>query len=92
MIYGRASGNLPAINPEQIFAKNLHVIGLNIRGKPWTQAVHRVALGEILALVASGKVKPVISEVFPMAQVIKAHHHLSNRKTMDKVILVPSAA
>jgi predicted aconitase with swiveling domain len=27
-----------------------------------------------------------------MAQVIDAHHHLSNRKTMGKVILVPSAA
>jgi NADPH2:quinone reductase len=90
MIYGRASGNLPAIMPEQIFAKNLHVAGLNIGGKPWTQAIHRAALQEILELVASGRVKPVISQIFPMAQVIDAHLHLSNRKTMGKVILMPS--
>jgi NADPH:quinone reductase len=92
MIYGRASGNLPPIMAEQLFAKNLHVIGLNIGGKPWTQEIHRAALADIMALVSSAKVKPVISQIFPMAQVIDAHHHLSNRKTMGKVILVPSAA
>jgi NADPH2:quinone reductase len=89
MIYGRASGHLPPIMPEQIFAKNLHVVGLNIGGKPWTQAVHRTALDEILALAASGKIKSVISQTFPMAQVKEAHNHLSNRKTMGKVVLVP---
>jgi NADPH2:quinone reductase len=89
MIYGRASGRLPPIMPEQIFAKNLHVVGLNIGGKPWTQAVHRAALDEILALAASGKIKSVISQTFPMAQVKEAHNHLSNRKTMGKVVLLP---
>jgi NADPH2:quinone reductase len=89
MIYGRASGNLPPIMPEQIFAKNLHIVGLNIGGKPWTQAMHRAALDEILAMAGSGKIKPVISQTFPMAQVRDAHMHLSNRKTMGKVVLVP---
>jgi NADPH:quinone reductase len=89
MIYGRASGHLPPIMPEQIFAKNLHVVGLNIGGKPWTQAMHRTALDEILALAASGKIRSVISQTFPMAQVKEAHNHLSNRKTMGKVVLVP---
>jgi NADPH2:quinone reductase len=89
MIYGRASGHLPPIMPEQIFAKNLHIVGLNIGGKPWTQTMHRAALDEILALAASGKIKSVISQTFPMAQVKEAHDHLSNRKTMGKVVLVP---
>ncbi len=44
MIYGRARGSLPALAPDELFAKNLQVIGLNIGGKPWTQAVHRAAL------------------------------------------------
>jgi NADPH2:quinone reductase len=89
MIYGRASGHLPPIMPEQIFAKNLHIVGLNIGGKPWTQAVHRAALDDILALAASGQIKAVISQTFPMSQVKEAHKHLSNRKTMGKVVLVP---
>lgn len=92
MIYGRASGNLPPLPPEQIFAKNLRIHGLNIGGMPWTQAAHRAALDEILQLMAEGTVKPIISETFSMADVTEAHHYLSNRKTMGKVILVPPAA
>jgi NADPH:quinone reductase-like Zn-dependent oxidoreductase len=66
--------------------------GLNIGGKPRTQAVHRATLEEILDLVVKGKVKPIISQVLPMASVADAHHHLSNRKTMGKVILQPRLA
>jgi NADPH2:quinone reductase len=90
MIYGRASGDLPPLPPEQIFAKNLNVTGLNIGGQPWQQAQHREAIDEILDLVAEGKIKPVISKIFPMAQVVEVHNYLSDRKTMGKVILVPS--
>ena len=90
MIYGRASGSLPPLPPEPVFAKNLQIYGLNIGGKPWTQAQHRAALDEILKLVADGKVKPVISKIFPMPRVADAHRYLSNRQTMGKVILVPS--
>jgi NADPH2:quinone reductase len=89
MIYGRASGSLPPLPPEQIFAKNLQIYGLNIGGQPWTQKVHRAALDEILQLMAKGKVKPVISRTFTMAEVSDAHRYLSNRQTMGKVILVP---
>jgi NADPH2:quinone reductase len=89
MIYGRASGNLPPLPPEQIFAKNLQIYGLNIGGKPWPQAVHRAALDEILQLMAQGKVRPVISKIFSMPDVAEAHRYLSNRQTMGKVILVP---
>ena len=90
MIYGRASGDLPPLPPEQIFAKNLHVVGLNIGGQPWTLEQHREAIAEILDLVLDGKIKPVISKIFPMADVVDVHNYLSNRKTMGKVILVPS--
>jgi NADPH:quinone reductase-like Zn-dependent oxidoreductase len=54
--------------------------------------VHRAALEEILAVVVKGKVKPIISQVLSMARVADAHHHLSNRKTMGKVILQPRLA
>jgi NADPH2:quinone reductase len=91
MIYGRASGNLPPLPPEEIFAKNLQIYGLNIGGKPWTQAVHRSALDEILQLMARGKVKTVISKTFSMSDVAEAHRYLGNRQTMGKVILLPSA-
>lgn len=89
IIYGRASGVLPALPADEIFARNLHVAGLNIGGKPWTQAIHRAALDECLALIARGRVRPVISSVFRMDRVAEAHHYLANRQTMGKVVLTP---
>ena len=90
MVYGRASGKLPPLPPEQIFAKNLQVVGLNIGGKPWHQGQHRDALDEIIDLLAREKIKPVISKIFPMSKIIEAHNHLKNRETMGKVILIPT--
>jgi NADPH2:quinone reductase len=89
IIYGRASGRLPGLAPDEFFAKNLHVIGLNIGGKPWTQAVHRAALEECLTMIAGGRARPVISAVFPMARVAEAHEYLARRQTMGKVLLTP---
>ncbi len=90
MIYGRASGALPMLAPDEFFAKNLHVIGLNIGGKPWTLAMHRAALEDCLEVIAAGRARPVISTVFPMARVADAHRYLADRRTMGKVILTPS--
>jgi NADPH2:quinone reductase len=89
MIYGRASGALPALAADEVFARNLHVSGLNIGGAPWNPGQHRAALEECLALVASGAVRPVVSAVFKMAQVAEAHDYLAQRRTMGKVILEP---
>jgi NADPH2:quinone reductase len=89
MIYGRASGKLPDLAPDEFFAKNLTVLGLNIGGKPWTQALHRAALDDCLAMIAAGRARPVISAVFPMARVAEAHEYLARRQTMGKVILTP---
>jgi NADPH2:quinone reductase len=87
MIYGRASGALPPLAADEVFAKNLHVSGLNIGGAPWEPGQHRAALEECLALVEAGRVKPVISAVFKLAQVAEAHAYLAQRRTMGKVVL-----
>ena len=88
MIYGRASGTLPPLPPEELFAKNLQIMGLNIGGPPWHAAEHRAALNECVALIAAGSVRPVISATFKMAEVAAAHDYLGQRKTMGKVVLI----
>lgn len=89
MIYGRASGSLPPIDPEALFAKNLCVSGLNIGGRPWNQEIHRQALEEILLLISAHTLRPVISRTYKMSEVAQAQRHLANRETMGKVVLVP---
>lgn len=89
VIYGRASGDLPMLSPDEFFARNLQLFGLNIGGAPWALERHRAALEECLTLIAGGKVRPVISSVFKMADVARAHAYLAERRTMGKVVLVP---
>lgn len=89
LVYGRASGALPALSADEIFGRNLHVSGLNIGGAPWNLAQHRAALEECLALVEAGRVRPVVSAVFPLARVAEAHAHLAHRRAMGKVVLTP---
>lgn len=89
IVYGRASGSLPAIAPDEFFSRNLQMLGLSIGGAPWTQDRHRAALEECLALIEAGRVRPVISCVLPMSRIAEAHEFLANRRTMGKVILTP---
>ena len=50
---------------------------------------HKSAVAELFSLIASGQVRLVVDQVLPMADVAKAHEHLSNRGTRGKVILTP---
>lgn len=88
-IYGRASGTLPPLSPEEFFPKNLQIIGVHIGMPPWTAEQHRGALDEVLGLVEGGKIRPVVDRTFGMSEVAQAHEYLAQRKTMGKVLLVP---
>ena len=88
-IYGRASGTLPPLSPEEFFPKNLQIIGVHIGMPPWTAEQHKGALDELLTLVEGGKIRPVVDRTFRMSEAAQAHDYLAQRKTMGKVILVP---
>lgn len=89
VIYGRASGSLPALDSTQILTRNLSVSGLHLGMPPWHAAMHRQAMYELLAMVQAGTLQPVIDRTFPLARADAAHRYLAERKTMGKVILVP---
>jgi NADPH2:quinone reductase len=88
-VYGRASGSLPPINPEELLPRNLQITGVHIGMPPWNPAEHAAAMDAILKLVAAKKVRPVVDRTFPMKDVVQAHEYLAQRKTMGKVLLVP---
>ncbi len=44
---------------------------------------------EILRLVVARKIRPIIHAIFPLAEVARAHDHLSQRRTRGKVLLTP---
>mgnify|MGYP003322311577 CR=1 FL=1 len=46
-------------------------------------------LEEIMNLVASGEVTPVIDKVFSMENIADAHKHIEDGNQFGKVVLVP---
>lgn len=89
VIYGRASGTLPMLDPAQILRRNIAVIGLHLGRAPWRAEMHREAMYELLGLVQARKVKPIIDRTFPLKEAALAHQFLADRRTMGKVLLIP---
>ncbi len=89
VIYGRASGSLPVLESAQILTRNITVSGLHLGMPPWHAAMHRQAMHELLEMVQTGRLRPIIDRTFRLAQADDAHRYLAARKTMGKVVLVP---
>ena len=50
-------------------------------------AAHQQNVKELMALYAAGKIKPYVSERFPLAKAAEAISHLASRKAMGKVVV-----
>lgn len=48
---------------------------------------HQESVAELLQMYADGKIKPHVSETFPLAEASKAIAHLASRKAMGKVVV-----
>jgi NADPH2:quinone reductase len=65
----------------------------DIVGVFWGAAVardpagHAQNLRELMDLYAAGKIRPYVSERFPLARAGEAIAHLSSRKAMGKVVI-----
>jgi NADPH:quinone reductase len=87
--YGAASReNAPAIEPRDLMANCTSVIGF------WlmlcTRQMLQESLDELWALVASGELRAVIGEVYPLADARLAHEDLRGRGTVGKLALDPT--
>jgi len=97
---GKRSGTLSALrtlagvpwlrmNPIRLMNDNKSVAGVNL-GRMWDQQERTSAwMGELLALLADGRIAPVIDTVYDFAEAGQAHRRLEDRMNVGKVILVP---
>jgi len=53
-------------------------------------AGYRETLGELLGLLAAGKIKPVVAERIPLFEASRAHELLERGGYAGKVVLIPS--
>ncbi len=90
LIVGFASGTVPQIPANILLVKNITAIGyywgLHRRIAPDLMAE---SFGELLAWCADGTIKPHVSHVFPLDDVVAAFDTLRGRKSTGKVVLTP---
>src|SRR5437660_4197328 len=88
LVIGFAGGRIPSIAANRILLKNMSVVGCY-----WGRYLehHREFLAQtqadLFALYEAGQIKPVVSQVYPLADAVAALRALAERKTRGKVIL-----
>jgi NADPH2:quinone reductase len=88
VIIGFTSGAFPALRANHILIKNYSVVGLHWgyyrQMKP---AAIEQGWRELLALVPTGRLRPIIGGRYPMHEAAKAMQHLASRDAIGKIVL-----
>jgi NADPH:quinone reductase-like Zn-dependent oxidoreductase len=78
-VCGATSGPNPPANLHRIWWKQLTVLGSTMGTQEDFRGVYE--------LVASGRARPVVDQVFPLAEAAAAHEHLEAGRQLGKVVL-----
>jgi NADPH2:quinone reductase len=88
LVVGFAGGRIPSIAANRILLKNMAVVGCY-----WGRHLEthpeflKDAQGDLFALYEAGKIKPVVSQVYPFEDAGSALRALAERRTFGKVVL-----
>lgn len=88
LVVGFAAGEIPRIPLNLALLKGCEIVG--VFWGAWVgknPKKHQESVAELLKMYADGKIKPHISERFPLAEASKAITHLASRKAMGKVVV-----
>lgn len=88
VIYGIASGDLPDYGFTELLRTGVAVLpyqGLKLERTPRAATI----VGELLDLVVSGELRPVVGQVLPLAEAAAAHRAFEDRTAVGKTVLVP---
>jgi NADPH:quinone reductase-like Zn-dependent oxidoreductase len=77
----------PRFHPLKLMRDNISVIGVNLTKLQARPALLRTEIEELFRMYGAGKIKPVVSKTFPLAQAAAAHQYIHDRKNIGKVIL-----
>jgi NADPH:quinone reductase len=88
LVIGFAAGRIPSVAANRILFKNISVVGAYWGGylehHPGFLAE---AQAELFALYEAGKIKPAVTQTFPLADAPAAMRALAERKIIGKVVL-----
>jgi NADPH2:quinone reductase len=92
LVVGFAAGEIPKIPLNLTLLKGCSIVGVFwgefTRKEP---QANRDNVRRLLQWIASGELKPLISERYPLARGVEALHALRDRRAKGKVVIVPGA-
>ena len=78
----RATAGLPQIDLRKVFWRQLQILGSTMGNES--------EFAEMVALVAAGKLRPLIDQVYPLASAQQAHLRMEHSQHMGKLVLPDS--
>jgi NADPH:quinone reductase len=89
MLVGLLAGRATSIDLNAVLRNRLTIRGTVLRSRPANEKVEatRAFARDVLPLLSSGKVRPLIDRVLPLAQIRDAHALLESNDTFGKVVL-----
>jgi NADPH2:quinone reductase len=88
VIFGAASGERPTVSGLDLMYTNVAVIGYWL--SPYFEARPALigrAMQDLLSYLATGRLKTIVGERFPLAAAAEAHRAIAARRTTGKVVL-----
>jgi putative PIG3 family NAD(P)H quinone oxidoreductase len=89
LLVGLGGGAKVEIDLRTLLAKRARLIASTLRARPLAEKIEltRKFRGAIMPLFESGRIKPVVDRVFPLAQAADAHRYLETQQNVGKVVL-----
>ena len=89
VVYGLASGESIAVDPQRLVQLNQSVVGFYIGGFFARPELVAAGLAEIVQHVQAGRLEVQIGAVMPLARAADAHRLLEGRHSTGKIVLKP---
>ncbi len=89
MLVGTVGGGRGELELGKALGKRLRITGTVIRSRPVEEkiAATRRFAAEVVPLLASGRLAPVVDRVFELDEIREAHERLASNETFGKVVL-----
>ncbi len=80
-LVGELTGQQVSFNTARLFLKGVHLLS--------TTSTSRAQLADVIELVRRRRLKPLITETFPLAEAPRVHRLMVDRKLVGRVLLTP---
>ena len=90
LVIGFASGDVPQIPANHLLVKDASVLGLSLgQLRKYRPLLIRESLGELIEWWERGKLHPLVSETYPLAEYEDALAAITGRRVTGKIALLP---